>query len=373
MRPHANPRDPGKALNIGYVSADFRRHPVGFFLAPVLARHDRRRFSVSCYSGRGLADDLTERLKAGADAWRSVGGLSDEALATAIRDDGIDVLVDLSGHTAGNRLTAFALRPAPVQVSWLGYFNTTGMKAIDYVLMDAETVPEGAERWFTEEVIHLPAGRFCYGPPEDAPPVAPPPVEERGRVTFASFNNLTKVGAEVVGLWARILDALPSSRLVLKWRSLGDAAVRDRYQAWFAAEGIEPNRIELQGASPHAEMLAAYGGVDVALDPFPFSGGVTSCEALWMGVPVVTWPGARPVSRQTAGFLRALGLAELIAADREDYVAIAAGLARDRDGLTALRAGLRARMAASPLCDGVRFTRHLEAAYRDMWRRWCAS
>ncbi|MBV8167517.1 MAG: tetratricopeptide repeat protein, partial [Alphaproteobacteria bacterium] len=369
---HANKRDPARRLRIGYVSADLGRHPVGYFLQPVLAAHDAAAVEVVCYSGRAVEDDLTAQLRAAAGAWRRTVGVDDDALAAQIRADAIDILVDLSGHTAGNRLPVFARKPAPVQASWIGYFATTGVAAMDHVLLDAATVPAGAERWFTETVVRLPVGRLCYGAPAHAPAVAPLPAAAREQVSFGSFNNLTKITPAVIALWARVLDAVPGARLVLKWRSLADASERARLQAGFAAHGIAPARIDLRGHSAHAQMLAEYGDVDIALDPFPFCGGLTSAEALWMGVPIVTLPGARAVSRQTLAFLTQIGLTELAARDADDYVAIAARLAGDRDRLAALRAGLRDRITASPLGDGARFARALEAAYRAMWQRWCA-
>ena len=369
---HGNDRSPERALRIGYVSGDFCRHPVGYFMLPVLAAHDRGAVEAWCYSSRVIEDDLTARLRAHAHRWQTTAGVSDADLADRIRADGIDILVDLSGHTGGNRLPVFARKPAPVQVAWLGYFNTTGVGAIDYVLMDAATVPDGAERWFTETVVRLPEGRFCYAPPDYAPPVAPLPARARGHVTFGSFNNISKVTPSVIELWAAVLRAVPDSRLILKWRSLADAAECARLRQAFGAHAIAPERLELRGRTPHEAMLGEYGDVDIALDPFPFCGGLTSCEALWMGVPIVTLPGTRPVSRQTLAFLSQLGLSALAAPSADRYVEIAAELAGDLDRLAALRAGLRARMAGSSLCDGARFARGLEAAYRTMWQRWCA-
>ena len=370
--PPTNDRSPERTLRVGYVSGDFSRHPVGYFIQPVLAAHDPAAVEAWCYSGRVVEDDLTARLRTLAPHWQATVGIGDAELAERIRADGIDILVDLSGHTGANRLPVFGRKPAPVQVAWLGYFNTTGVSAIDYVLMDAATVPEGSERWFSETVVRLPEGRFCYAPPDYAPAVAALPARSAGRVSFGSFNNMTKVTPAVIALWARVLQAVPGSRLILKWKSLADAAECDRLRQAFGAHGIAPERLELRGQTPHDAMLGEYGEVDIGLDPFPFCGGLTSCEALWMGVPIVTLPGSRPVSRQTLGFLSQLGLAELAADSDDAYVATAAALAGDLDRLAALRAGLRARMAASSLCDGARFTRGLEAAYRDMWRRWCA-
>jgi protein O-GlcNAc transferase len=370
---YANPRDPHKVLRVGLVSADFVRHPVGYLVEPAVAAADPAELQIVCYSGRRREDALTERLKAKATAWRSTLNVPDAALAAMIRDDGIDILIDLAGHTASNRLTMFALRPAPVQISWIGYPFTTGLAAIDYVLMDQATVPPGEERWFVEQVIRLPETRFCYMPPEYAPPPGPPPMLERGYVTYCSFNNLSKVTPDVARLWGRILKAVPGARLILKWKTLAETERRALYHQWFADHGVDPARVELRPATPHPEMLAEYGDVDIALDPFPYSGGITSLEALWQGVPVISLPGSRPVSRQTLGFLRNLGREEWVARDPEDYVRISVGLASDPRSLAEFRRIQRARMAASPLCDAPRFAEHFEAALRAVWRTWCSA
>ncbi len=364
--------DPDRRLRIGYVSGDFGRHPVGYFLNRVLAGHDRTKMEIFCYNSFLRADDMTNQLRRRADHWRSLVGLSDQAGADLITADGIDILVDLSGHTEHNRLTLFTRKPAPVQATWLGFWGTTGLSTIDYILSDAATIPPGEERFYSEQVLRLPNGRFCYDPPDYAPPPASPPALRGRAITFGSFNNLTKIGPEVVRLWAEILRAVPGSRLLLKWKTLADAGVRRRLTEAFAADGIGPERLELRGASPHAAMLAEYGEIDVALDPFPFSGALTSCEALWMGVPVVTLPGAAAASRQTQGILQVLGLTEWIAASPADNVRIAATLASDLPRLAELRPALRKRIASSPLCDGPAFTAGLERAYRQMWRQWCA-
>ncbi len=368
----ANPADPGRRLRVGYVSGDLGQHPVGIFLAPVLACHDRSAFEIVCYADRDRADPVADRLRAHGDQWRRIAGLGDAEAAALIRADGIDVLVDLAGHTAPNRLPLFAGRAAPVQASWLGYWGTTGLSRMDAILSDATTIPPGEEGLYSERVLRLPGGRFCYGGPDDAPDPAPPPCLDRGTVTFGSHNNLSKLGPEVVGLWADLVRAVPDSRLLLKWRSLGSEAMRRRITAAFAGAGLGPERLELRPSSPHRAMLEGYGDIDVALDPFPFSGGLSSCEALWMGVPVVTLPGVAPQSRQTAGFLHALGRPEWIAASPADYVAIAAGLAADPARLSRLRQTQRTRLAASPLCDAPTFTRGLEAAYRQLWTARCS-
>ena len=360
-----------RRLRIGYVSGDFRYHPVGYFLARVLSAHDRRSVEVFCYSNSAVVDAMTARLRAASDQWRSIVGMSDADAASLIKRDGVDILIDLSGHTNKNRLPLFALRPAPIQASWLGYFGTTGLAAMDYVLMDAVSTPPGEERWYSEAVARLPYGRFCYDPPETAPAPVDPPFSRRGYVTFGCFNNISKIGPDVVRSWAKILEASPGARLICKWRTLGEESSRRRLIEAFAAAGVSADRVELRGFSPHQEMLAEYGDIDIALDPFPFGGGLTSCEALWMGAPVVTLPGDRPASRQTLGFLQQAKLEDLAAASPTDYVAKAASLAGDPRRLASLRHSLRARLAASPMCDGPLFTGALESAFREMWRRYC--
>jgi protein O-GlcNAc transferase len=371
-RSFKNDRSHGRRLRIGYVSGDFQQHPVGFLLARVLEAHDRAAFEIYCYVNSANADPVTDRLRAAADHWRGIVGLSDADAAALIERDRIDILVDLSGHTAKNRLQMFALRAAPIQVSWLGYFGATGLKAMDYLVMDHATMPLGEERWFSEAIVRLPYGRFCYAPPAYAPEPVDPPALKRGLVTFGSFNNVAKIGSGVIDLWATVLQATPKSRLLLKWKSFDNENVRRRFSDAFAAAGVAPDRLELRGFSLHPEMLAQYGDVDIALDTFPFGGGLTSCEALWMGVPVVTWPGDRPASRQSVGFLDILGLDECVARAPAEYVQCATDLAADPDRLLALRHSLRARMAASPLCDGARFTPTLEAAFKQMWDCWRA-
>ena len=368
---YANTADPERRLRVGFVSADFNFHAVGVYLIKVLMARDPQALEVYGYYNNTSEDEFTGLLKGSADAWRSLVGVSDEDAEAMIRQDRIDILVDLSGHTGGHRLTLFARRPAPVQASWLGYPCTTGLSAIDYLVMDAAAVPEGAERFCSEAVVRLPHGRFCYTPPAYAPDVIDPASREGAPITFGCFNNLAKLGPPVLRLWSDVLKATPGSRLVLKWKALEDPAARRRIGEAFAELGIPAERLEFRGSTPHVQMLAEYGGIDIALDPFPFCGGLTSCEALWMGVPVVTLPGERPVSRQTLGFLDAIGHEALAASSEQDYVRIATELASDARRRAELRRTLRPSMAASPLCDPERFTPALEAAFRAMWRRWC--
>jgi predicted O-linked N-acetylglucosamine transferase (SPINDLY family) len=370
---HANARNPAKRLKIGYVSADFRRHPIGYFLSPVLANHDRRNFAIYCYYGDAREDAITASLRSHAEVWRSSVGVTDDELVEIIRADGIDILIDLSGHTSKNRLPVFARKPAPVQATWAGYVGTTGLSRIDYLITDRWESPPGSERYAVEKLLRLPDGYVCYSPPADAPGVGPLPAVRQKAVTFGCFNNLAKINPRVIALWGALLRALPSARLVLKTRALGEATARRQILALFAAEDISPQRIELEGHSPHRQLLMRYNDIDVALDPFPYSGGLTTIEALWMGVPVVTLGGETFASRHSLSHLNAVGLGELVAVDAADYLRVAQELASDLARLGALRAGLRDRLKNSTLLNGERFTRALEAAFRDIWKTWCHS
>ncbi len=374
MSPPANEPDPERALRIGYVSGDLRRHPVGYFLDGVLDCHDRERFQVYCYANQSFGDDLTERLRGNANAghWREIFGQNDDAVACLIREDRIDILIDLAGHTARNRLAVFGRKPAPVQATWAGYVGTTGLSAMDCLITDPQETPEGTEGWYLERLVRLPDCYVCYSPPGYAPPVAPLPALRNGHITFGCFNNLAKLNPRVTALWSRILREVPDAGLLLVTKALGDPAVRERCLEAFARGGVA-ERVSLCSMLPHAELLARYGEVDVALDPFPYSGGLTTLEGLWMGVPAITLGGDRFASRHTLSHLTAAGLPEFIVPDEDAYLARAAELAKAPERLASLRAGLRERMAASPLCDCRRFTRNLENAFRTMWREWCAA
>jgi predicted O-linked N-acetylglucosamine transferase (SPINDLY family) len=363
---HRNVIDPERRLRIGYVSADFRRHPIAMFTAPVLAAHNRSDVEVFAYSNNSAADDWTAQVRSGCDHWQSVAGWSDIELQERIQADAIDILIDLSGHTAGNRLLTFARRPAPVQVTWLGYFNTTGLDAIDYILIDPvlATAPSSyAEAPYTLDGCYL-----CYQVPAYAQPATQTPAQARGYTTYGCFNALAKITREVVRLWARILVANPVARLVLRNAGLSDPAARARYRALFEASGVCPSRIDLLGECSHRDLLAAYAEIDIALDPFPYNGGTTTCEALSMGVPVVTLAGDRFVSRVGCTILRAAGHPEWIASDPEDYISIALAL---RQQVASLRPGLASQIAQSPLASAGAFAAKLEMAYRSMWRKWC--
>ncbi len=361
------PRDPwtdgARRLRVGYVSGDLYAHPVGWMACSALVAHDRERFEVHCYADRIAADFMTEEIRAGVEHWHPVRELDDAALRELVFAHGIDVLVDLAGHTASNRLAVFAKRAAPVQLSWLGFAASTGVAAMDGAILGEAMAPPGAQEAFTEPLLRLPRCHFTYRAPGYAPPVAPPPEERAGRITLGSFNNPAKMGPDVLRVWAQVLAGVPGSRLVLKWRMLGDANAAERVRRRFALLGIEASRIELRGASPHEAMLAEYGDIDIALDPFPFCGGLTTCEALWMGVPVVTLPWLRPMSRQGLAIHRELGLEDLVARTPREYVATVVALAGDRARRAELRRTLRARMAACALGDGRGLARALESQY----------
>lgn len=371
-KPHANLRDPERRLRVGYVSPDFRSHSVAFFIEPVLIHHDRSRFEVFCYSHALNPDAATPRLIARADRARNILGIGDEQVEALIRADGIDILVDLAGHTANTRVRLFAREPAPVQVAYLGYPNTTGLAAMNYRITDVHADPPGVgDPWYSETLVRLPETFLCYRPPESAPEIAPP-VAQKSHITFGSFNLLSKVTPDVIRVWSRLLSAVPGSRLLLKAMGLGDPFTQRHVVGEFEKNGIVRERLTLLAKDPDfAAHMARYGEVDIGLDPFPYNGTTTTFDALWMGVPVVTLAGTRHSSRVGVSILTDLGLAELIAENEEDYIARAVALAADPVRLASMRATMRDRMRASRLLDGARLTRHIETAYREMWRRWC--
>lgn len=367
---HANERTPGRRLRIGYVSPDFRAHACAFFVEPLLRHHDRTQFEVHAYAEVAQPDAVTQRLQGLCDAWRSTVGLSDEQVAALIRADGIDVLIDLAGHTANGRLLALARKPAPVQVEYLGYPATTGIAAMDWRLTDGVTEPVGqSEAWYTEKLCRLPHSLWCYQPASDMGEVSALPALAQGAVTFGSFNNYAKVGPRVVALWAEVLKAVPGSRLVMITVPRGEA--QETLWARFAALGVSRERVVLHDRLDRRAYVALFAAVDIALDPFPCNGGTTTCDALWMGLPVVALKGGTFLSRASLSVLTAGGLERFAAADEAAYVEVCRRLASDLDALSVLRAGLRQQLAASPLLDAVGFTRDLEAAYRAMWGAWC--
>jgi protein O-GlcNAc transferase len=368
--PHTNDRTPQRRLRLGYVSAHFWGHAVNFFTEPILASHDHAAFEVFCYYNRGSSDETTAQLRKYADGWREINALGDDRISQMIRDDKIDILVDLSGHIAGNRLLTFARKPAPVQVTYIGYQNTTGLAAMDYRLTDAWADPPGTnDELYTEKLVRLPRSFFCYQPSADAPPVAPLPAAANGYVTFASFNHFAKVTPQVLATWATLLRAVPDSRLTILCSLV--PSLREYLVSAMSGHGIRPDRLTLADRRTRNKYLELINRTDIALDPFPFNGHTTTCDALWQGVPVVTLAGSTYAQRFGSSAHVNLGLEELVARSPQQYVEIAAGLANHLDRLSTLRATLRPRMAASPLLDFAGFTRNLETAYREMWREWC--
>jgi len=360
-------RGADRPLRIGYVSPDLASHPIGYFMTGVLAHHAADQFEAIVYSERAVEDGLSTAMKSQVSAWHKTLGLSDTALIELIRNDRIDILVDLAGYTSGNRLRVFSARPAPVQLTWMGSVGTTGMAAMDGLIADRFHVPEGREAHYLEPVWRLPDSFVCFTPSADAPAVGEPPFRRNGFITFGCFSNPAKINVPLLRSWAEILRLTPGSRLRLQYRWMNARANRQRIEAEFAELGIDRDRLLLDGGTSHARLLAAYNEVDIVLDTWPYSGGATTLEALWMGCPVITRPEERFASRHSYSFLSTLGLDRLIAQDAVGYVTAASGLAADPDGLTRLRATLRDRVVASPLCDFASFTKSLEAVYRATW------
>jgi predicted O-linked N-acetylglucosamine transferase (SPINDLY family) len=370
---YENSLEKQKKLRIGYVSPDFKAHSVAFFIEPVINGHNRNDVEIFCYASVPIPDKVTQRFQAAADHWRSIVNMRDKDVVELIQHDQIDILVDLAGHTARN-LLIFGYQPAPVQVTWIGYPNTTGMQAIDYRLTDAVADPVGeADKLHSEKLVRLEHGFLCYQAPPTALDIGPLPCRERGYVTFGSFNNMVKTNPEVVKIWAAILQAVPGSRLVLKSsQRITDQPTQDRFLDLFNQQGISQDRIIMHGWMPDLDShLSLYHEIDIGLDTFPYNGTTTTCEALWKGVPVVTLMGGRHAGRVGASLLHQVGLDELVANSTEEYVRLAKTLANDKVKLAELRKGLRQQMQDSPLMDKESFTKELETAYRNMWIHWC--
>ena len=369
-----NTPTPDRPLRIGFVSGDFMTHPVGFFIEGVLHALSNRHsegLEIFAYSNFSLVDAITERIRTLFHHWHEVFALSDEETVQLINDDKIDILIDLSGHSGRNRLPVFAWKPAPVQVSWLGYFDTTGVEAIDYLIADPWTLPESEEIYFTETIWRLPDTRLCFTPPDVSVTIRPLPALTENQITFGCFNNLNKMGDAVVALWARVLAAVPNSRLFLKAGQLYQPLARSSVIERFNQLGIDSARLVLEGPESRANYLAAYNRVDIALDPFPYTGGTTTAEALWMGVPVLTLSGEHFLSRQGLGLLMNAGLTEWVASDPDDYVARAVSHASNLEKLATLRSRLREQVLASPIFDAASFATHFDGALRSMWKKWC--
>jgi predicted O-linked N-acetylglucosamine transferase (SPINDLY family) len=367
-------RNPSRRLRIGYVSADFRQHSCASFIKPLFAAHDPNAVEIVAYSENPRDDDVTTVIRSRVATWRPIVSLGDPAVAELVHRDGIDILVDLSGHTAGNRLPVFALKPAPVQVTWLGYPATTGLAEIDHRLTDslADPADSRTDAAYAERLWRLPECFIVYEPDATAPAVGRR--EGDDPVTFGSFNHLPKVTPEVVAAWSQILAEVPGSRLIMKAKRLGDPDVSRRYVSMFAGHGIGKDRLTLVGwQMAPVDHFAMYNQVDIALDPFPYNGTTTTCEALWMGVPVVTLAGDAHAGRVGASLLCAVGLETFIARTIPDYVGRAVALAQNPEERAILRRTLRQRMRGSALCDAPAFARRMETAFREMWQRWCAA
>jgi len=424
--PHDNTKILGRPLNIGYVSSDFSDHRVARFLLPTLKNHDKKQVRIYCYANNTLSDRSTLEIKKYVDHWRPIRNIPDEKVAEMIREDKIDILVDLSGHRAGNRLALFAHKPAPVHMSWLGYVNTTGLSAIDYFISDVVHNPPGTEQYYSEKIIRLPDCYITYEPRykidklrktrpsmahkfyagyditeielaiKDAcynfwknfamkmfflrplyrmsspKPAGSPPVLKNKRIHFSNFNHIAKLNEGVIELWSQILLRIPNSCLLLKSAEYDHPESVARITEAFAKHHVGAGQLQFSGWSSVEDLYQQYRDVDIALDPFPFNGGATTFDALWMGVPVVTIAGETTVSRQSATYLSHMGLSELVTHNKEDYVALVCNIANDVGRLTALRKNLRQRLLASPLCDGKRFANNIEAAYRQVWTEWCS-
>ena len=360
-----------RKLRVGYVSGDFRDHAVAHFLMAILQHHDRQQFELFGYSDVLIRDSMTDRLQSFFAGWRECYGAGDEQLAEVVRKDAIDILVDMSGHTSLSRLGVFARRPAPVQATYLGYANTTGLSTIDYLVTDAVVDPPGSERWYTEQLARVEPGFACYTPPENAPAVTPLPALDRGHVTIGSLHGLAKLNRHVLDLWARVLEAMPSARMLLYRHTLRGRSRQMIYDE-FARRGIDPARLDIETeAVAGANHLAIYNRVDVTLDVFPWSGHTTACEALWMGVPIITLRGTRHAGRMVASALNCLGRNEWIADSHDQYLQRVVAMCDDLESLSTTRATLREQMRTSALCDGPRFARQFEATLRQMWHTRC--
>ncbi|HUF71903.1 MAG TPA: tetratricopeptide repeat protein [Gammaproteobacteria bacterium] len=368
--PHRNHPDPNRRLKVGYVSPDFRAHAVARFMLPLLENHDRQSVEIYAYSDVARPDEMTDRIRAECDHWHDIGTSGDRQLAASVRSDGIDILVDLAAHSGRNRLLTFARKPAPVQITYLAYCSTTGVDAIDYRLTDRFLDPSSDdEANYSERSIHLPHCYWCYAAPSSS--AMPRPVDEgrRGPPTFGCLNNFAKITDATLALWTRLMQRVPEARLLVYARA-EPHHIRLR-QAWQQA-GLSESRLEFVGWQPLEPYLETYRRIDVGLDPFPYTGGTTTCDALWMGVPVVTLAGRTAVSRGGATLLSNVGLPELVAHDEAQYVDIAAALLRDEDRLDVMRRKLRSRLESSPVMDAQRFARDIESVFRNAWQTWCA-
>lgn len=366
---YTNDTDSDRVLRIGYVSPDLREHSVAYFIEPILDASQNLKLESFCYSDMPRPDQVTLRLKTLSHHWCDSHHFSDQQLFDQIQHDQIDILVDLSGHTANSRLKLFSMQPAPVQMTYLGYPNTTGVAGIQYRIVDALTDPDGEERFYTEQLIRLPGCFLCYQPDDDCPDISPIP---EGPIVFGSFNNLAKVNDDVIALWAQTVLSVPGSKLLIKNPSLSDQGVCEQYREKFLAQGLENDRVELIGhTATRQQHLELYSRMHIALDTFPYNGTTTTCEALWMGVPVITLVGQYHAGRVGVSLLSAAGCAEWISETEADFIRIAVELSEDLARLSEMRASMRESISASLLCDAGTFMNNLEVAYREVWRCWC--
>ena len=370
---HSNAPVLDRKLRIAYVSPDLYVHSVAYFIEPLLKSHDSNNFEIFCYADERVTDEVTNRLKSYVGHWRSTQNLNHLQLAQLINKDKIDILVDLSGHTANSRLIVFTTKPAPIQISYLGYPNTTGVVEMDYRLTDSWADPENmTDKWYTEKLLRLQNCFLCYQPLSESIEVSASPVLDYGSITFGSFNNMAKITSALVKLWSKVLHAVPNSRLIIKNHALKNKETCDFYERLFESHGVSSDRISLRGSvSSIKEHMNTYGEIDIALDTFPYHGTTTSCEALWMGVPVITLAGETHVSRVGVSLLNQVDLGDLVAGDEDAYIKKAVELANNLPRLTQLRRTLRQTLLDSPLCDSVSFARNVENAYRKMWGIWC--
>ncbi len=368
---YTNTPEPDRKIRIGYVSPNFNQHSVAYFFEPVLESHNRNNFEIFGYNNSKETDKVTKRLRPQFDNFKDIHSLTDQQAADTIYRDKIDILIDLAGHTADGRLTTFAKKPAPIQVTWLGYPDTTGLAQMDYRITDELADPPNNHRYYTESQICLPTGFLCYRPPDFAPPLAKCPCVKNGLVTFGSFNINQKINFEVMSLWSQILKRVENSRLIFKIRGGQHTQMREYYLGIFEELGVQKNRIEIHGHKSPVEHLELYNRVDIGLDTFPYNGTTTTCEALWMGVPVISLVGDCHCSRVALSLFSRLDMTFFAAQNREEYINKACALAAKQDSLVKIRQTMRQRMSASILCDRKKFTEILEMAYRKIWHLWC--
>jgi protein O-GlcNAc transferase len=370
----ANDPDPNRPLVVGLLSGTLRSHPVGWLTVAGIEALDPDQFPLICLTQNAAPDDpIARRYRTAAGEWIEIDGMDDAALTDLARAKGIDILIDLGGYGDAARMAACANRLAPVQIKWVGMqSHSSGLAEMDWFMTDRWETPEGFERFYSEKLLRLPDGYVCYSPPPHAPDVVPPPALANGFTTFGCFNNLAKITPRVLETWATILHRLPNSRMILKTHQLSDGPTAEGFRADFAALGIDPDRIELRGSSGHRAFMGQYGHVDIVLDPFPYSGGLTTCEALWMGVPTITLPGEIFASRHSASHLSNAGLADWVTTSTEHYIEAAISRAANPAALAELRSSLRSQVRQSPLCDAPRFARGLGAALRHAWHAWCS-